>query len=180
MVQASELERVELELRGELVHRLLEHRHALDDPRGAERVLRPQARPHGERHGADVRAGVERESRLGDREDVAAGAHLDHRGELDGRERPVAARAERDGLPGRRAAAADDLILVTIEREPHRAARRPRELRREERLGPGALLAAETAADVLGEHAHLLGVESEASRTARAARRRSPASRPRR
>ena len=64
VVQAAQLERIELELRGELVDRLLEHGHALDDPGGAERVLRSDARLHGERHRADVGAGVERERRL--------------------------------------------------------------------------------------------------------------------
>ena len=50
------------------------------------------------------------------------------------------------------------------EREPHRTAGRARELGREERLDAGALLAAEAAADELGEHAHLLGGEAEAAR----------------
>ena len=53
---------------------------------------------------------------------------------------------------------------MTVEREPHRAARRPRELGREERLDSRSLLAAEAPSDVLGEHAHLLRVEAEAAR----------------
>ena len=164
VVPAAQLERVEPERRGELVHRLLEHRHALDDARCAEGVLRAEARAHGEDHRAHVLAGVDREHRLRHREDPAAGAHVDHGRELDPRKRPVAARAERHRLPRPRAPAADDLLLVAPEGEADRPTGGAGELRGEERLGPRALLGAEGAADVLGDHAHLLRREVEAPR----------------
>ena len=161
VVQPAQLERVEVEPRGELVHRLVEHGHALDDARRAERVLRAQARPDGEDHRPDVLAGVEGQGGLGDGEDPAARAHLDDRGELDRLQRPVAARAEGDGLARPRAPSADDLVLVAGQREAHRPAGGPRELGCEERLDARALLRAEAAADELRDHADALARKAE-------------------
>ena len=164
VVAPAELERVEPERRGELVHRLVEDGDALDDAGRAKRVLRAQARPDGEDHRADVLAGVERERGLLDGEHPAAGAHVDDGRELDRLQRPVAARAEGDRLTRPRPPAADDLILVTRQREPHRPARRPGELGGEERLDARSLLGAEAAADELRDHAHVLRREPEAGR----------------
>ena len=79
----AQLERIQVEPRGELVHRLVEHRHPLHHTGRPKRVLRPKTRLDGEDHRPDVRAGVEPERRLPDREDPAPGPHLHHGCELD-------------------------------------------------------------------------------------------------
>ena len=145
----------------ELVDRLLEHRRALDDAGRPERVLRAQVRLQRERHAAHVGAAVERQRGHEHREEPAPLPHRDHGVGVDRDERAVAAGAEPDGLARPGAAAAVELLGVPVVDETHRSAGDPRQLGGEDCLGAGALLAAEAAADVLGDHAHLVLADPE-------------------
>ena len=99
VVGAPQLERVELERLGELVERALEAERALHDAGRAERVRGLDVEQQRDRLRAHVRAAVERRAPatvVGSTQPrIGVG---DHGGDLDRRQRPVAARADAVGL----------------------------------------------------------------------------------
>ena len=128
-----------------------------DHPGRAEGVLRADARAHGERHRADVRR--TRRPRAPAPRPGRPSRPRPSRRRRRARSRSASRRGEAPSVTVCRVAARRPPTTWSscrVEREPHRPAGRARELGGEERLDAGALLAAEAAADVLGDHAHTL------------------------
>jgi hypothetical protein len=164
VVDAAQLERVDPEGVRELVHRLLESRHALHHAGRPECVLGPEVRLRRERQGAHVGTAVDRADRAHHRKHPAALSHGDDRIGVDRGESAVAFRAEPDRLAGRGAPAAGELLCVAVHHELHRTPGDPRELRRRERLETRALLAAEAAPDVLRPDPDIVRAQAECPR----------------
>ena len=169
VVGAPQVERVERERRGELVERALVAERALHDAGRAERVRGLDVDQQRDRLGAHVRAAVERARRDRRRVDPAAHRVRDHRGDLDRRQRPVAARA--DAVASAAVEARWPAATASARRSLKTRTARPRggarEVGGDHALGRRALLGAEAAAHELAGDVHAVGVELEgASRAA--------------
>ena len=163
VVAAPQLQRVEPELRREHVHRLLQAGRALHHAGRAEGVGRREVDLEREQQPAHVVAVVERHRRR------------QHRHAAGRTRRSRRARRRRRPRGARRATAPSRTLWRVAARRPPTSCsawrslitRTGRRVSRESAVassasGPGALLAAEAAADVLRAHAHPLALDAEA------------------
>ena len=164
VISSPQLERIEVELRGQLVERALEPERALDEAGRAERLRRRQVELRTVGRRLEVRAGVQHQQRSLGHRDPAVGADRVHELAAERRQRAVAARADDIALDRRVAAAGGDVLLAPRQRAADCAARPPRELRGDEGVFARAVLRAEAAAHVLADDAHLVGGQVEGLR----------------
>jgi hypothetical protein len=164
MVDAAQLQRIDVELRGELVEQALEPERPLDESRRAEGRVRRRIQLRAVLDDAHVVARVEVLHRpTGHRREAGPADGVDELA-AERRERPVGLRAGDEPLDGRVAVAGGRVLLASRERAPHRLARALRELGADVRVVAGPVLRAEAAAHELAHDAHVVGVQPELPR----------------
>ena len=154
VVAAADLERVEVELRRELVEQALEPEGALDEARRAERPHRRRVHLRAARGRLHVRAGVEHLHRALDERVPAEPADRVHVLAAERGERAVGARTGDEPLDRRIAVAGGDVLLATRERAAHRPPGARRERGGDQRVVTGVRLRAEAAAHELADDPH--------------------------
>ena len=162
VVELAQLERVDAELRRQLVEDALERPRPLDETGRAERGHRRDVQLRAVLDRAHVLAGIEQLRRPGGRRQPArpaerAGVLAAERGQ-----RPVGPPRRGDALAGGVAVAADDVLLAARERAAHRPARPLRQLGCEEDVVADAGLGPEAAAHELADHPHFVLRQAEA------------------
>ena len=164
VVAAPQLERVDVELRRELVEEALERERALDEARSAEGSHRRQVQLRRVLRRAHVLAGVEHLHRALGRGGPARAADGVDEVAAERDERPVRRRRGGQPLDRRVAVAGGDVLLAPRQRAPDGPARSLRELGRDRRVVAGAVLRAEAAAHRVADDAHLVGRQVEVVR----------------
>ena len=156
VVAAPQLERIDSELRGELVDQALEPERPLDEARRSERLHRRRVELRAVGDGADVLAVVEHPHRPLGRRVPARPADRVRELAVERDDRPVAACAGAKPLDRGVAVARGGVLLAPCECAAHRPPRPLRELGSDVRVLVGAVLRAEAAAHVLADDAHLV------------------------
>ena len=134
VVAAAELQRIEVELRGELVHQALEAERALHESRRAEGQHRRGVQLCRVLDGPHVLAGVEHPHRPAGRGEPAVPAGRVDELAVEHRERPVGAGADPEPLDRRVAIAGVEILLAPRQRGLDRPAGLPRKLGSDERV----------------------------------------------
>jgi hypothetical protein len=166
VVAAAQLERVEVELRGELVEQALEPERPLDEARRTKRGHRRRVRLRAVLDRLDVVAGVEHLHRARGSGQPAVPAERADVLALQRGDRPVRARADGQPLDRRVAVAGVEVLLAPGQRALHGPARAARELDGDEREVAGVGLGAEATAHVLTDDANPVRRQVEALRQA--------------
>jgi len=165
IVLEPQIQRVEAEFGGQVVHGAFQGQVALHVARGAKGPRLVGVGPHVPDDGAHVGAGVEGPRRAGGREAVAAvGAQVRPRLVLDAGQRPVGASAEADALPRGRPVAAHELLLAPVEDQAHRPSRGPGGLGRQDGVHAGRLLGAKAAPHKVADDPHPAQRHAEGAR----------------
>ena len=161
VVHAAQLERIDLELGGELVEQALEAERALDETRSAEGGVRASVELRAVLDGGDVRTAVEHLHRP--RRPALEAAPADGHDEVAGErgQRPVGLRAGTEPLDGRMPVSADQVLLAARERAADGPSGALGDLRGDERVLAGMVLRAEAAAHEVADDAHLVLRDAE-------------------
>ena len=159
----AQRQRIEAELVGQLVDRLLHGKGARRVAGTAHRRAAAGIDEHVALRRGEVRAGVQR---LGEVADAGADAHARRAvfQQGDRGQRAVAARADAQVLPGGRAIAGVELLLLPIEHQPHRRPRLTRQHDGMAAIRPELGLRAEAAAHRGDLHPHLAELQAKALR----------------
>ena len=161
VVATAQLERVEVQLRRQLVEEAFERECALDEPGRAERGHRRQVQLRRELNCAHVVARVQHLHRPFGRGRPAGEPNRVDELAAERNERSVGLGGRRESLDRRVAVARRDVLLAPRERALDRAARALRELGRDRRVVAGAVLRAEAAAHGVADDAHLVRRKAE-------------------
>ena len=165
-VAPAQLDRVEVELIGQLVQRRFQREAARPFARRPRRVGLRCVHPHQAVRGGDVGAGVHHARRRGHRIGVlAVGRGLRHGVVQEGVEAPVARGADLQPLHRLLPPADQGEHLRAGELQPHRAAELSCRQAGQHQAGePGAAFRAEAAAEIRRDHPHARDVEAKALR----------------
>jgi hypothetical protein len=164
VVAPSQLERIDLQLRGELVEQAFEAEGALDEARRANAFIGGVFSFGSVLDRVDVVALVQHLHRPRGRREPAVPAERGDELALERGQRPVGARTRAQALDRRVAVARVEILLASRQRALDWPAGALRELGGDERVVPGAVLRPEAAAHVLADHAHLVGGQTESPR----------------
>ena len=162
VVELPQLERVDPELRRELVEQALERPRPLDEAGRAEGGHRRDVQLRAVLDRLHVLAGVEQLRRPGGRRQPAFPAERARVLAPERGQRPVRPRRGGHPLARRVAVAADDVLLAARERAAHRPPRPFRQLGCEHEVVADSVLGAEAAAHELADHPHLVLRQAEA------------------
>ena len=167
----AQRQRIDAELVGEFVDRLLHGERAGRVAGPAHRRAAAGVDEHVVLRGGEIRAGVERLGEIADAgADADAGRAVFH--QRDRGQRAVTARADAQVLPGRRTVAGVEMLFLAIEHQAHRRARLARQHDGVAAIGAELRLRAEAAAHGGDLHAHLAELQAEGLAPVRGARRR--------
>ena len=164
VVEAPQLERVQVELRRELVEQALEPERPLDEAGRAERLHRRRVDLRRVEDRAHVLAVVEQPHRAVGRRGPAVPAGRVHELAGEREQRPVGLGGGGQPLNRGVAVPGREVLLAPGERAADRTAGALRELDRDERVVARAVLRAEAAAHELADDAHLVRREAELAR----------------